>query len=175
MHKNKNDFANNLWITRKRLRMSQKYVAHLLGYKSTTMLSRYEQGERPPPLLIAIKFAIIYQTSIEELFPEIYQNLRAQLLKVHSKNNRLNNMSGILDRVAQSSGQFLPNNILQFLALRIAYHLGDLSSLNRYLVLSEHYPKELLLKAYIEARKAGGLAEEFFTAFRELTNQGNEQ
>lgn len=174
MHKTKNDFANNLWVKRKRLRLSQKHVAHLLGYKSTTMLSKYERGERPPPLFIAIKFSIIYQTTIEELFPAVYRDLRLQLLKIDSskKITRPKKMSGILDRVAQSSGQFLPNDVLQFLALRIAHHLGDLSSLGRYLVLFEHYPQELLLKAYSEALKAGGVGEQFFAAFRKLTNQG---
>ncbi|HZU31274.1 MAG TPA: helix-turn-helix transcriptional regulator [Candidatus Angelobacter sp.] len=79
MHKNKNDF-NNLWVARRRLRMSQKQVARLLGHASTTMLSKYERGRRPPPFEIAIKLTIIYKMNIEELFPQLYRELKTEIV-----------------------------------------------------------------------------------------------
>jgi hypothetical protein len=80
--------------------------------------------------------------------------------------------TNILERLASSAAQFLPSNPLQFLALRMAARLQDLPNLNRYLVLFEHFPKELLLQAYQEAQRAGSLGEGFFAAFRKLTSQG---
>jgi hypothetical protein len=53
----------------------------------------------------------------------------------------------------------------------MAARLQDLPNLNRYLVLFEHFPKELLLQAYQEAQRAGSLGEGFFAAFRKLTHQ----
>jgi DNA-binding XRE family transcriptional regulator len=79
MHKNKNDF-NNLWVARRRLRMSQKQVARLLGHASTTMLSKYERGRRPPPLVIAIKLAIVYKMNVEGLFPQLYRELKTKVV-----------------------------------------------------------------------------------------------
>jgi hypothetical protein len=80
--------------------------------------------------------------------------------------------TNILEQIASSATQFLPSNPLQFLALRMAARLRDLQNLSRYLVLFEHFPKELLLHAYQEAQRAGSLGEGFFAAFRKLTNQG---
>lgn len=83
MPKNKNDF-NNLWVSRRRLRLSQKYVARLLGHASTTMLSKYERGRRPPPLVIAIKLAIVYQIAVEGLFPQLYRELKTEIVKAQN-------------------------------------------------------------------------------------------
>lgn len=83
MPKNKNDF-NKLWIARRQLRLSQKHVARLLGHASTTMLSKYEHGRRPPPLLIAIKLAIVYQMTVEGLFPQLYRELKTEIVKAQN-------------------------------------------------------------------------------------------
>lgn len=79
--------------------------------------------------------------------------------------------TNILERLASSAAELIPANSLQFLALRMAARLQDLPNLSRYLVLFEHFPKELLLQAYQQAQKAGSLGDGFFDAFRKLTNQ----
>lgn len=79
--------------------------------------------------------------------------------------------TNILERLANSRATFVPSNPLQFLALRMAARLQDLPNLSRYLVLFEHFPKEVLLQAYQEAQRAGGLREDFFGAFSKLTSQ----
>jgi transcriptional regulator with XRE-family HTH domain len=83
MPKYKNDF-NNLWIARRRLRLSQKHVARLLGHASTTMLSKYERGRRPPPLVIAIKLAIVYQMTVEGLFPKLCREMKTEIVKAQN-------------------------------------------------------------------------------------------
>ena len=85
MKSSKQRYPNNLWVTRKQLGYSQKRVAHLLRYGDTTMLSKYEHGERPPPLLKAIRFAQIYKATVEELFPELVRQEKTNIAKLQSK------------------------------------------------------------------------------------------
>src|SRR5216684_1889275 len=59
---------NNLWLARKRLGLSQKRVAALLGRRSVSIVSEYERGLKTPPLYIALKLQLIYQTPLAELF-----------------------------------------------------------------------------------------------------------
>jgi hypothetical protein len=74
----------------------------------------------------------------------------------------------ILEQVAKPNGQFVPANPQHFLALRIAHSLNSLEELIRFVVLSEHYPKELLLNAYRKARRSGRSTETFFAFFQEI-------
>ena len=85
MQSNKNLYPNNLSFARKKLRLSQKHVAALLCHKSTAMLSKYEHGERPPPLVIAITLAVVYKSSVEELFPVIHRQIKTEVLKAQLK------------------------------------------------------------------------------------------
>ncbi|HLJ27903.1 MAG TPA: hypothetical protein VKY85_14430 [Candidatus Angelobacter sp.] len=78
--------------------------------------------------------------------------------------------ANILDQVAAQSGHFVPSTPLHFLALHITRRLNDLENLNRYIVLSEHYPKELLLKAYQVAFASDSPGENFFAFFQKLTS-----
>ncbi|HLJ27902.1 MAG TPA: helix-turn-helix transcriptional regulator [Candidatus Angelobacter sp.] len=88
MNSIKHKHATRLWVARKQRRLSQKQVARLIGHKSTTMLSKYEQGERPPPLFVAMKLAIVYQSSLEELLPILYKAAKTEVLKAQLKNLR---------------------------------------------------------------------------------------
>jgi len=66
-----NNLPNNLWLARKRLGLSQKSVAALLGRRSVSVVSEYERGVKTPPLPIALKLQVIYQTPLAELFPAL--------------------------------------------------------------------------------------------------------
>ena len=59
----------------------------------------------------------------------------------------------------------VPASAKHILALKIAQRLHDLENLTRYLVLSEHYPKELLLKAYFQGRHSESPSNAFFAFF----------
>src|SRR6267142_3316180 len=88
MNSNKNQDANHLRVVRKKLKLSQKQVARLLGHKCTATLSKYERGGRPPPLPIAIKLALVYRSSVEELFPAMHREIKLEVLKTQLKNTR---------------------------------------------------------------------------------------
>ncbi len=66
-----NNLPNNLWLARKRLGLSQKWVAALLGRRSVSAISEYERGVKTPPLPIALKLQLIYRTPLAELFPTL--------------------------------------------------------------------------------------------------------
>jgi len=76
--------------------------------------------------------------------------------------------SNILEQMANNHSRFVPANPPHFLALRIAQILNGLSELTRFVVLSEHYPEELLLKAYRRARRSENPLETFFVFFQEI-------
>src|SRR5690349_2829381 len=59
---------NYLRTYRRRLRFSQDEVAFLLGTKSGTKVSRYEQGMREPTLETALAYEIVFGTPLKELF-----------------------------------------------------------------------------------------------------------
>lgn len=67
---------NYLRAHRKRASLSQNEAAFLLGTRSGTKVSRYEKCVRRPPLRVALRFAIIYRTSVNELFAGIEERER---------------------------------------------------------------------------------------------------
>lgn len=70
---------NTLVVYRKRMGFSQKQVAHLLGHRSTTMLSRYEHGRCLPPFLTALRLEIVYRIPVAFLFDERYRHMREEI------------------------------------------------------------------------------------------------
>ena len=79
MNPNQNKYPNDLFVYRKRLKLSQKRVAHLVGETSRYELSRLERGHRLPSLETALKLEIIYRTPIAFLFYDLYAAFRSQI------------------------------------------------------------------------------------------------
>ena len=75
----------NLWLARKRLGLSQKRVASLLGRRSVSVISEYEHGVKTPPLPIALKLQLIYQTPLGELFPALQSLVSSEVVGVREK------------------------------------------------------------------------------------------
>ena len=59
--------------------MSQKQVAHLIGHRDVTMLSKYERGLRAPSLRTALKLALLYRMPMHEIFVEEFSRARDEL------------------------------------------------------------------------------------------------
>ena len=79
MPRNKNKLQNSLTITRKRLGLGQKQVAHLLKHKTTDQVSRYEKGYRIPGLKILLQFEIIYGIPARVVYGEFFEKLRSEI------------------------------------------------------------------------------------------------
>lgn len=72
---------NNLVLYRRRMGLTQKQVARLLGHRDATMISHYEHGRALPPLLMALSLEIIYRVPVAFLFPELYDELKQRVRK----------------------------------------------------------------------------------------------
>ena len=72
---------NNCLRKYRRLRgLRQSDVAEILGLRSTSMISRWEQGASFPDSINMLKLAIIYRTMVDALFIEMVRILREELL-----------------------------------------------------------------------------------------------
>ena len=80
MEENKNRIPNQLVLIRKRMNLSQKRVAHMIGLRDATVLSRYESGRALPPLKIALRLAVLYDATLSEMFRELSRRSRRQVL-----------------------------------------------------------------------------------------------
>src|ERR1039458_10278598 len=72
-------FSNYLRSNRKRLALSQGEVAFLLGTQSGAKVCRYERFVREPSLETALAFEAIFQRSVSELFPGLYQKVEQEV------------------------------------------------------------------------------------------------
>jgi len=79
VNKNTKHKPNNLDIYRRRMKFSQSYVAHLLGYKDNSVWSKYERGGRLPSLVNALRLGIIMRVPVEFLFHVLHDDLRDQI------------------------------------------------------------------------------------------------
>jgi len=71
--------VNQLDIYRRRMKFSQRQVAHLLGHKDNSAWSNYERGERLPSLVNALRLGIILRVPVEFLFYALHDDLRNQI------------------------------------------------------------------------------------------------
>jgi len=85
MEENKNRIPNQLVLIRKRLGLSQKRVARIIGLRDATVLSRYESGGALPPLKTALKLAALYDATLSEMFHELSRRSRLLVLGQEEK------------------------------------------------------------------------------------------
>jgi transcriptional regulator with XRE-family HTH domain len=79
MAQNKNPYPNDLLQVRLRRNLTQRQVGKLMRRANTSVLSRYEQGDRLPSLRAALMLEIIFRIPVAFLFAGIYQDLRNQI------------------------------------------------------------------------------------------------
>ena len=78
-------FPNSLKKYRKIYGYSQQQVAQLIGHKSKTKISNYENGIVVPSLKIMMKLSLIFRTLPQELFPHMFQKMRKEISKAEIK------------------------------------------------------------------------------------------
>lgn len=72
---------NYLRAHRKRMGLTQKDVAFVLGYISGTKISRHERYLREPCLRTALAYAALFQVPARELFAGIHEQVAAEVEK----------------------------------------------------------------------------------------------
>lgn len=87
-------FLNYLLTYRKRSALSQEEVAYLLGSRSGAKVCRYERFFREPGLQTALAYEVIFDRSVSELFPALFEKaqmeVRARAKKLEAKASGVN-------------------------------------------------------------------------------------
>jgi DNA-binding XRE family transcriptional regulator len=77
--RNGNRLVNYVRAHRKRAGLSQRELALILGYRNEGVVSRHELFRSVPPLLIALGYEVIFQTSVSDLFPGLRETVENAL------------------------------------------------------------------------------------------------
>ena len=80
--------TNRLMLYRKRMRLSQKQVASILGLKNVSVLSNYERGISRPSLQRALGLEIVYRVPVAFLFPDLYEQTRSRIREREKQSSR---------------------------------------------------------------------------------------
>jgi transcriptional regulator with XRE-family HTH domain len=75
------DINNCLRKYRKARGLKQKDVAKILGLKSTSMISRWENGISLPSTQNLLKLAVLYRTIVDALFIDLIREFKEKTLK----------------------------------------------------------------------------------------------
>lgn len=82
-------YPNRLKSHRRKSGYSQKKAARLLGFHTTSTLSRWEQGVTLPSTMQVFRLARLYHTEPQELYDELWETIRTEtsLLTQHESFN----------------------------------------------------------------------------------------
>ncbi len=72
---------NYLKTFRRRAGFSQEQLSLLLGYQDRSCISKYENSALEPNLSTLIAYQVIFQTDLQELFPDLYQKVEGEVLQ----------------------------------------------------------------------------------------------
>jgi transcriptional regulator with XRE-family HTH domain len=71
---------NHIYALRRNRGLGQKQLAHLLGYRSTAMISRFEHGLSAPPLKVVLLLEIVLGARVDEIYIDLYERMEKVLL-----------------------------------------------------------------------------------------------
>lgn len=77
--------ANSLRKHRKARGLKQKEVANILGLKTASMISRWENSLCLPKPANMFKLAVLYRTMVDGLFIDLRRLLQKEILKAEQK------------------------------------------------------------------------------------------
>lgn len=89
-HMEETHTSNRLMLYRKRMKLTQKEVAAILGLRTPGVLSHYERGTSRPSLERALALEIVYRVPVAFLFPNLYEDIRARIRDKESQLKPLN-------------------------------------------------------------------------------------
>lgn len=72
---------NHLYALRRNRGLGQKQLAFLLGYRGSSMISRFETGAYLPPFQVALLMEIVLGAKLSEIYVDHYRHLERVLLR----------------------------------------------------------------------------------------------
>lgn len=82
---NKKCIPNLLRKYRRIKGLKQIDVANILGLKSASRISRWEQGTCTPNTLNVFKLSVLYKVMVDSLFIDVFRELRSEIQKREMK------------------------------------------------------------------------------------------
>lgn len=79
MEKQNTPQTNSLWMIRHGLSLETKQVARLIGQNSSKVITSFERGERLPTLIPLMKLMVVYKSTPQEMFPELFEQCRTEV------------------------------------------------------------------------------------------------
>ena len=73
---------NHLRCHRKQAGLQQNQVAEMLGLKSTSLISRWENSFSYPDLINAFKLSVVYGATIDALYPDLRESIKVGIQKM---------------------------------------------------------------------------------------------
>ncbi len=67
---------NNIRRFRMERGITQRQLAHIIGYQSVSSLSHLERGRKLPSIQTAMKLEVAFQRLIPDIFPRLYDEVR---------------------------------------------------------------------------------------------------
>ena len=92
-------FQNYLRIHRKRIGLTQREVAKVLGFFDESPVSRHERFEATPPLPIAIGYEIVFHVPVSEIFAGLRDQVQEDV------ESRLHEMGDLLGQRSVKDGR----------------------------------------------------------------------
>ena len=79
-----------LHVRRRQWRLSQKELAFLFGYRTDSIVSRYEHDERPMTLALGFACSLIFGIEAKNLFPKLFEEVEDGVVRrLYELYNRL--------------------------------------------------------------------------------------
>jgi DNA-binding XRE family transcriptional regulator len=75
------DRRNHLYTLRRIRGLGQKQLAYLLGYRGTSMVSRFEHGVSLPPIKVALLMEIVLGARLADIYHDEYSRLQRLVLR----------------------------------------------------------------------------------------------
>jgi transcriptional regulator with XRE-family HTH domain len=72
--------SNNLRYYRKKAKLQQEEVAEILGLKYTSLISRWEKSFSYPDLINALKLAITYGVTVDDLYSGLRESITEDII-----------------------------------------------------------------------------------------------
>jgi transcriptional regulator with XRE-family HTH domain len=76
-----NTRRNHLYTLRRTRGFRQKQLAILLGYRGTSMISRFESGAATPSVKVALLLQIVLGAQLAEIYVDLYEEMQRLALK----------------------------------------------------------------------------------------------
>ncbi len=76
MAKSTHRHLNHIKRFRMEKSLTQRELAHIIGYQSVSSLSHLENGHKLPSIKTAMKLEVAFQRLIPDIFPKLYEAVR---------------------------------------------------------------------------------------------------